>query len=441
MQRRSVNTNGVLSDAGDAGVRSTDALTLMRVVCAIIILLVIALDFASIPTAYQLIQTPCAPCDPNSIQATALQVTGLKASGLSVRFYAIYMVGVIVLTQTTYIVLGVVLFLRRSRDRMALFTALMLVTFGGAAFTGTMHALTGMNIPLTILTNSLNVIGQCSFMFFLYVFPTGRFTPRWTVIPAIIWTLAWVFSATNIPPLNTLAAAITDGPAFIVVVVSMVFAQVYRYWRVSTPVQRQQTKWVVYGLGVGLSVFVISLVTSNLLLPATFVNSSRGVLFGNTLTYGCFLVIPIGIAIAVLRSRLYDIDILIKRTLVYGSLTAILAGLYFALVIGAQTLTRHLTGLDVAQQPVVIVLSTLLIAALFQPLRHRLQRTIDRRFDRSHYDAAKTVAAFSASLRSEVNLQQLNERLLGVVEETMRPTQASLWLRSSAHAPNEVRGE
>jgi hypothetical protein len=433
-----MNIHGATRGAGIKTVRSSDALTLMRVICAIIILLVVALDFASIPAALQLIQTPCGPCEPNSIQATALEVRGLEASGLSVQFYAIYIVGLIVLTQTTYIVLGGVLFLRRSQDRMALFTALTLVTFGGAAFTGTMHALTGTSIPLTILTNGLNIIGQCAFMIFLYVFPTGRFTPRWTVIPAIIWTLAWVFSAINVSPLNTLAGIITDGPAFIAVIVSMVVAQVYRYRRVSTPAQRQQTKWVVYGLGVGLSAFAVTLVIANLLLPASLVNSSGGVLFGNTLTYACFLIIPIGIALAVLRSRLYDIDILIKRTLVYGSLTAILAALYFALVIGAQTLTHRLTDQQTPQPPVVIVLSTLLIAALFQPLRHRLQRTIDRRFDRSHYDAAKTVAAFSASLRSEVNLQQLNEHLLGVVEETMRPAHASLWLRQAKAPTSEL---
>ncbi len=135
----------------------------------------------------------------------------------------------------------------------------------------------------------------------------------------------------------------------------------------------------------------------------------------------------------IVTSGAYDIDIIINRTLVYGSLTAILAALYFGLVIGAQTLTGLLTGKQAQQQSIVIVLSTLLIAALFQPLRGWLQRWIDRRFYRSRYDAAKTVAAFTASLRSEVDLRQLNERLLTVVEETMRPAQVSLWLREAPH--------
>src|SRR6185437_8381601 len=140
---------------------------------------------------------------------------------------------------------------------------------------------------------------------------------------------------------NPMISAVTgftqDGPLFILIILSMIAAQVYRYRRVSSPIQRQQTKWVVYALAVGLGGFAATLIVANLLLPPSLTNSPTGTLIGNTLTYSWFLIIPIGIAAAILRSRLYDIDILIKRTLVYGSLTAILAGVYFALVIGAQT--------------------------------------------------------------------------------------------------------
>jgi hypothetical protein len=164
-------------------------------------------------------------------------------------------------------------------------------------------------------------------------------------------------------------------------------------------------------------------------------------LVGNLSFAIAITALPLGVGIGVLRYRLYDIDILIKRTLVYGSLTAILAALYFALVIGAQQLTHRITGQQVAQQPVVIVLSTLLIAALFTPLRSRLQRGIDQRFYRSRYNAARTLAAFSASLRSEVDLAQLNDHLLGVVDATMRPAHASLWLRSPARASSRQTDE
>src|SRR2546430_15611010 len=128
--------------------------------------------------------------------------------------------------------------------------------------------------------------------------------------------------------------------------------------------------------------------------------------------------VPFVFGTAILRYGLWDIDVLINRTLVYGTLTAILALVYF----------RDLTS-QVASSPLIIVGSTLAIAALFQPLRRRIQRAIDRRFYRRKYDAAKTLAHFSAILRDEADLNQLSEQLVEVVEETMQPAHVSLWLR------------
>jgi len=135
-----------------------------------------------------------------------------------------------------------------------------------------------------------------------------------------------------------------------------------------------------------------------------------------------------GRGFSILRYRLYDIDVLINRTLVYGSLTALLTLLYFGLVIGLGSLVRLFTG-QVSQSPIVIVASTLALFALFQPLRRRIQAIIDRRFYRRKYDTAKTLEAFSTTLRNEVDLNQLREHLITVVQETMQPTHVSLWLR------------
>jgi hypothetical protein len=144
-----------------------------------------------------------------------------------------------------------------------------------------------------------------------------------------------------------------------------------------------------------------------------------------------FFFFPVAVGIAILRYRLYDIDIIINRTLVYGSLTAILAGVYFGGVTATQALFRTLTGQQELPQ-LVIVASTLFIAALFNPLRRRIQSFIDRRFYRSKYDAAKTLEAFSIKLREETDLEALNEDLVGVVSETMQPAHVSLWLRPFA---------
>ena len=140
-----------------------------------------------------------------------------------------------------------------------------------------------------------------------------------------------------------------------------------------------------------------------------------------------YLPIPFCIGIALLRYRLWDIDVLINRTLVYGLLSAILLLTYLLLVFAGQYLLSDLLG---RSNGVVLVSSTLLVAALFQPLRQRIQRLVDRRFYRRKYDAAKIVAAFSVTLRNEVDLNQLQENLLAVVEETMQPAHISLWLNS-----------
>jgi hypothetical protein len=139
-----------------------------------------------------------------------------------------------------------------------------------------------------------------------------------------------------------------------------------------------------------------------------------------------FTTVPIAVGFAVLKYRLYDIDFLINRTLVYGSLTATLVALYFGGIVVLQRVFVTLTG---QQSTLAVVASTLLIAALFVPLRRRVQGFVDRRFYRRKYDARKTLEAFSAKLRDETDLEALNNDLVGVVRETMQPAHVSVWLR------------
>jgi hypothetical protein len=205
-------------------------------------------------------------------------------------------------------------------------------------------------------------------------------------------------------------------------------AQVYRYRYVSSPLERQQTKWIVYSLAVVVVVFFGWYIPFEI-VPS--MSSSVYTLISTPVFTVASVLIPLSFGIAILRYRLWDIDVLINRTLVYGSLTGMLALVYIGLIIGLQALLR---GIISQGSGVAIVISTLAIYFLFQPFRRRIQWLIDRRFYRSKYDAAKTVAAFSATLRQEVDLAQLREHLLAVVQETMQPAHVSLWLRPPEQA-------
>ncbi len=182
-------------------------------------------------------------------------------------------------------------------------------------------------------------------------------------------------------------------------------------------VERQQLKWFAYAAIMMVGGFATSFLFSGL---ANSVAWSVGILG--------FMVLPVATGIAILRYRLYDIDVLINRTLVYGSLTALLVLVYFGSVTATQAIFQGFAGQEELPQ-LVIVASTLLVAALFNPLRRRVQGLVDRRFYRSKYDAAKTLAAFNARLRDETQLDTLSGDVVGVVKETMQPAHVSLWLR------------
>ena len=204
-------------------------------------------------------------------------------------------------------------------------------------------------------------------------------------------------------------------------------AQIYRYARVSGPVERQQTKLVVFGVAVALAGALTTIFTVGAAvdLPPEEVGPR---MLSMLLMDALGLLIPLSIGMAVLRSRLFDIDIVINRTLVYGSLSVMLGLVYLGGVATTQAIFRALTGQE--QQPqLAIVISTLVIAALFNPLRQRIQSFIDRRFYRRKYDAIKTLEAFSVKLRDETDLSALSDDLVGVVRETMQPSHVSLWLR------------
>jgi hypothetical protein len=203
---------------------------------------------------------------------------------------------------------------------------------------------------------------------------------------------------------------------FLVIVLCSVASLVVRFRR-SSGEERQQMKWLTYAAAAYFATLLLEMS-----LPADSAWYPAVEALSNLVLVG----LPLAVGIAVLRYRLYDIDRIINRTLVYGALTAMLLAVYFGDIVLFQRIFVLLTG---ERSTLAVVASTLLIAALFNPLRHRVQSFIDRRFYRKKYDARKTLEAFSAKLRDETDLQALNSELVGVVRETMQPAHVSLWLR------------
>jgi hypothetical protein len=276
--------------------------------------------------------------------------------------------------------------------------------------------------------------------FLFLLFPDGRpASPRWR---PVIWVLAVVaavsvFASALEPRIFTFPTVenplglgesvgsvasvaneltnLTAIPAFLVSLASMILRL-----RRARGRERLQLKWVAYAASLTATSFAASFVTGAL----TDWRTASDAFF--LLGVAGFASIPVAAGVAILRHRLYDIDRIINRTLVYGALTIMLALVYFGGVAALQTILRSLTEQG---SQLAIVASTLAIAALFGPLRRRIQGFIDRRFYRRKYDAAKTLEAFSSRLRDEVELEVLNADLIGVVRETVQPQHASLWLR------------
>ena len=409
-------------------------LILARTLWLVLVVPSLGLFVASLPVYYQQLQKACVnPVTCNL--AGVLTVKGLQelpALGLSVNAYATLLTIFFTLIAVIWGGIGFLIFWRRSDEWFALLTAFLLVmfnpTYPGFSMSALALAYPALNAPITFMS----VLGLASLALFLVLFPNGRLVPRWMglfLLFALIGTTSTAlpptspFSSNNVPVwLNELLNLLAYG--------AIVYSQIYRYRRASTRVERQQTKWVVLGILIVMADFILLTPILNFFFPS-YGNQPNipSSVFISLLNYPVILLtLPITIGIAALRSRLYDIDVVINRALVYGALTLLLGLVYFGLIFGSQFLFQ---GMFHQTNAIALVISTLTIYALFQPLRRRIQRIIDKRFYRRKYDAARTLADFSATLRSEVDLNQLHEHLLAVVEETMQPTHVSLWLRKT----------
>ncbi|HEY6409534.1 MAG TPA: hypothetical protein VIY29_18905 [Ktedonobacteraceae bacterium] len=395
-----------------------------QVAWVVLALGMLAIIVISLPTYFQYVGTVCTLHDLSNCATDQLAPVYVQffhqlhlPIALAAGFFAVLTFAVAVL----YWVVALLIFWRKSGEWIGLSVSLVLVIIS--------VVLVGTNVTeqspqlLQLLANFFSnfVLGPAVALF-LFTFPTGRFNPRWSLVAFVLGCVLIVLSSLPVTS-SLIPSGLVAALAFLLAFV----VQVYRYVRVYDAVQQQQTKWFIFGTSI-----VVSLLVMYGLLGAVAPTAPWNQLFTGPFWLLVWTILLLSVAFPILRYRLWDIDVIINRTLVYGSLTILLVALYVALILALQALVGAVTG-SLSQQPLVIVASTLVIAALFQPLRRRLQNSIDRRFYRRKYDAAKVMAAFSATLRNEVDLDRLRQHLLEVVQETMQPTQVSLWLRQPTH--------
>ena len=323
----------------------------------------------------------------------------------------------------TGLALSAIIFWRRSRDWLAVLVAILLMTWipvrtGLSSF--------ALNLSLVEWLSEVEaLVAMSSLVFALFLFPDGRFAPRWA------WSVPLVGVAGVVLQMN--ASALLPGLAPLLVAVALiagVASQLYRYLRIAGDVARQQAKWAIIGLCVAVLAEVAFIVVEALRpLARLDVQMSYALFVANrvlmVVTPLSLLLVPLTLSVAILRSRLWDIHLIINRTLVYLALTTLLVAVYGANIILWQRLLRVIIG---QEHELAVVVSTLVIAALFHPLRRRVQRFIDQRYYRRAYDAARVLTTFSATMRDEVDLNRLSGDLVSVVRETMQPTHVSIWM-------------
>ncbi len=350
-----------------------------------------------------------------------------------------------------YFVVAQLIILRGAGERFTVLAAVVLLAFGTVNAVPIIpeylqfffHAPWYFAIPFYLN----NILGWTLLTPFLIIYPDGKFVPRWTLWLGIVGAMvsfAWASNAETFSMVQgawaillTTAAAIEYG--------GILYAQVWRYRHHYNPLQKQQVKWFLYGLVItALMLIAVTPITpffADPTIPPTQLVWAEllYMLFGLG-----FVALPIAVGFAILRYRLWDIDVIIRRTISYGILAALLAAIYFGSVIVLQQLLATILGDMLSRTPgipdimgdstsgqrseAITVLSTLAIAALFIPLRNRIQGMIDKRFYRKKYDAQKVLHEFSVTVRDETDLEQLTGSLLGVVNETMQPRSVSVWL-------------
>ena len=309
----------------------------------------------------------------------------------------------------------------RGGNRVVSFvTATMLVTVGPYLISGVNNTAAEIE-GLRVLNALLVIVGLISLIGFLFTFPNGRVFPRWSRVAAPVLIIAGVLAAIN--DIFAAQTTITSLSLIMFTFLLGIAVQIQRYIVISTAEERQQLRWIVVGLS-GMLVAGLLWFVGQVLLGISLEENLIVFIPSILLT----LLFPTSIAVAILRYRLWDIDLIIQRTIQYAVLTVLLGGVYFGLVLLSQNTFVALTG---QESTLAVVISTLAIAALFTPVRRRVQRFLDRAFFRQRYDAERTLAQFADAVRDEVDIDDVQAELVRAVNETMQPESIGLWLRET----------
>jgi len=424
--------------------RSPDKLLLaLRSIWILVALLTVGLYIAALPQEFLSLR-----------EAIPDLHVSLWQLGLNINFYATYFTILQAITMLFFAFTAFVIFWSRSSNRMTMLISFGLLTFGAIAFP-TLDALVTAypfwRIPVIII----QAIGLGSSLLVFYLFPDGKFVPHWTRPIAYIW-IGWVIAWVSLPA--SISIDVESWPIIIQMIWRFfvrvdatrfveayqdlrlyslglilviwfgtgVFAQIFRFKHISTIPQRQQTKWVVFGLSTAaVGYLLIYLIFgSTLEVHPTLIGILLN-LGGNTLLSICFMLVPMTLAISILRFQLWDVDFLINQTLVYGALTALVGVFYVGNVILLQAIFRAVTG---GTSDMAIVISTLVLASIFQPLRKRMQSFIDRMFFREKVDFRKAFTDFALEIRTIIDLPELLRVLIERVTNILHISRGAVYL-------------
>lgn len=397
--------------------------TLARIGWVIVVFLCFSLFIWSLPISYRNYASFAIDTSP----PPAVIRAGLAELGIAEGLYVLIRTSSMAVVALIYIATGVLIFWRRSNERPAFLFSLQLILFG-AVFATSVPLTTVQRTPLLDL--AINLVFASLFIS-AYLLPDGRFVPGWTRWLTLVWIInlvgislfpGTILDSNTWPPLLTIALSF-------LIIVSCIAAQVYRYTKISNPIQRQQIKWIGLGLATTIFLFFVYWTPINLIPRLSEIASTTALydLLGGTILILSFSLMPLAIAIAILRYRLWDVDPIVNRTLVYGALTVSVIGVY-ALVVGIFNAIFQVQG-----NPVISVLVAGIVAVLFQPLRQWLQRSVNRLMYGYRDNPYDVISGLGHRLEATPSPDALLPTIVATVCEALKLPYAAITLRENSH--------